>query len=129
MGGVVAALGAGGGTSPSEGLAVIMRAKLLAVATRVLAFTGAVAAPAQAGWTTSTSVVPGRYADAEVFRLPDGRYRTLYGTEREVAADRSGIYASIGSDGKTWMPEAPAGWRQGSASTSPARRSWATGRG
>ena len=82
-----------------------MRARLLAVASCVLVLVGMVAAPAQAGWTTSTSVVPGRYADAEVFRLPDGRYRMLYGTESEVAADRSGIYASISSDGKTWTSQ------------------------
>jgi hypothetical protein len=62
-------------------------------------------APAHAGWTRSTSVVPGRYADAEVFRLPDGRYRMLYGTESEVPADRFGIYSSISRDGRTWRSE------------------------
>ena len=63
------------------------------------------AAPAQAGWTTSRSVVPGRYADAEVFQLPNGRYRMLYGTESEVGADGFGIYSSVSGDGATWRPE------------------------
>ena len=66
---------------------------------------GVTSATAHAGWTKSKSVVPGRYADAEVFRLPDGRYRMLYGTESEVPADRFGIYSSVSSDGKTWRPE------------------------
>jgi len=82
-----------------------MRARLFIVVSCVVALVGALAAPAQAGWTTSTSVVPGRFADAEVFQLPDGRYRMLYGTESEVAADKSGIYSSISSDGRTWKPE------------------------
>ena len=63
------------------------------------------AAPAQAGWTTSRSVVPGRYADAEVYRLPDGRYRMLYGTESEVPEEQFGIYSSVSSDGKAWQAE------------------------
>jgi hypothetical protein len=62
-------------------------------------------ATAHAGWTKSTSAVPGRYADAEVFRLPDGRYRMLYGTESEVPVEQSGIYSSVSSDGKTWRSE------------------------
>jgi hypothetical protein len=67
--------------------------------------TALTAAPAQAGWTKSTSVVPGRYADAEVFRLPDGRYRMLYGTESEVAASKFGIYSSVSRDGRSWRSE------------------------
>ena len=63
------------------------------------------AGPAQAGWTTSRSVVPGRFADAEVFQLPDGRYRMLYGTESEVSADRFGIYSSVSRDGVSWTAE------------------------
>ena len=63
------------------------------------------AGPAQAGWTASRSVVPGRFADAEVFQLPDGRYRMLYGTESEVSADKFGIYSSVSRDGVSWTPE------------------------
>ena len=63
------------------------------------------ATPASAGWTKSVSVVPGRYADAEVFRLPDGRYRMLYGTESEVAPAQSGIYSSTSRDGRTWRSD------------------------
>jgi hypothetical protein len=85
----------------------VRRARLLAAAGSCVAAlaTLLVASPAQAGWTTSRSVVPGRFADAEVFQLPDGRYRMLYGTESEVAADAFGIYSSVSRDGATWKPE------------------------
>jgi hypothetical protein len=87
---------------------VLKRAKLLAVvaicgASTVM--TTLPSGPAHAGWTKSVSVVPGRFADAEVFRLPDGRYRMLYGTESEVPASKFGIYSSVSRDGKTWTSE------------------------
>lgn len=86
---------------------MLMRARFFAVAGCCAAAVTIVltSATAHAGWTKSTSVVPGRYADAEVFRLPDGRYRMLYGTESEVPAEDFGIYSSVSSDGKTWRSE------------------------
>lgn len=80
-------------------------ASFAAACSVVLALTVVTSGIAQAGWTTSTSVVPGRYADAEVFRLPDGRYRMLYGTESEVPAAEAGIYSSVSSTGRTWRSE------------------------
>jgi hypothetical protein len=79
----------------------LARARLLAAAAGCLAAVATLlaAVPAQAGWTTSRSVVPGRFADAEVFQLPDGRYRMLYGTESEVGEDRFGVYSSVSRDG------------------------------
>jgi hypothetical protein len=85
----------------------LRRARLLVAAGGCVAVLATLlgATPAQAGWTTSRSVVPGRFADAEVFRLPDGRYRMLYGTESEVGEDKFGIYSSVSRDGVTWQSE------------------------
>jgi hypothetical protein len=85
----------------------LRRARLLAAAGSCVAALATLlaASPAEAGWTTSRSVVPGRFADAEVFQLPDGRYRMLYGTESEVADDQFGIYSAVSRDGVTWTSE------------------------
>lgn len=71
----------------------------------IAAVLAVVASPAHAGWSKSESVVPGHFADAEVFKLADGRYRMLYGTESGAAEDVAGIYSSVSRDGKTWERE------------------------
>ena len=58
-----------------------------------------------ATWTDQSVVIPGTYADADVVKLADGRYRLYYAVEPEVAGNNLEVYSSISTDGVSWTKE------------------------
>lgn len=56
-------------------------------------------------WEKGQIVIPGRYADADVVELPDGRLRMYYSPEPEVPDFEAQIYSAVSSDGITWTQE------------------------
>ena len=56
-------------------------------------------------WTIEGVVIPGGYCDAEVVKLPDGRYRMYYGLDPRTYPENINIVSAISSDGLNWTPE------------------------
>ena len=56
-------------------------------------------------WTGEGVVVPGGYCDAEVVKLPDGRYRMYYGLDPRTYPENINIVSAVSSDGLNWAPE------------------------
>jgi hypothetical protein len=65
-------------------------------------------------WKAKGVAVSGKYADAEVIVLNDGKYRIYYSEEPEVSGFSGKLYSAISSDGVIWMQE------------SGTRKEWAT---
>lgn len=59
----------------------------------------------QATWQEKVIAVSGKYADADVVLLDDGRFRMYYATEPEVANNQLEIFSATSNDGKTWQQE------------------------
>ncbi|MFQ6085786.1 MAG: CFI-box-CTERM domain-containing protein [Candidatus Bathyarchaeia archaeon] len=49
--------------------------------------------------------IQGTYCDADVVRLPDGRYRMYYALEPEAPDFEGQVYSAISSDGLIWVNE------------------------
>jgi len=50
-------------------------------------------------------VIPGRYCDAEVVKLEDGRYRMYYSLEPEAPGFEGQVYSAVSADGINWIEE------------------------
>lgn len=57
-------------------------------------------------WQESGSAIAGKYADADLVDLGDGRWRLYYSVEPEVAGNKLELYSSISTDGVGWTQEA-----------------------
>ena len=56
-------------------------------------------------WQEEGLRIAGRWADAEVVKLGDGKYRIYYTVEPEVPDNQKEMYSSISSDGLHWQQE------------------------
>ncbi len=56
-------------------------------------------------WTEVGAAVAGKYADADIVFLGDGKYRMYYAAEPETPGFNGQVYSSISSDGVTWTKE------------------------
>lgn len=56
-------------------------------------------------WKYGGSAVPGKYADAEVVDLGNGKYRMYYSEEPEASGFKGRVYSALSSDGKSWAQE------------------------
>jgi len=54
---------------------------------------------------SETPVIPGRYADADVVMLEDGRLRMYYSLEPEAPGFEGQVYSAVSSDGMSWSEE------------------------
>lgn len=57
-------------------------------------------------WQMEEVRIEGKYTDAEIVKLDDGRYRIYYTVEPEVPGNQKEMYSSISSDGLNWQQEA-----------------------
>ncbi|MBI2589579.1 hypothetical protein HYW32_00885 [Candidatus Berkelbacteria bacterium] len=57
-------------------------------------------------WVEQEVAVAGKYADADVVDLGDGRFRMYYAIEPEVSGNQLEVYSALSADGITWTPEA-----------------------
>ncbi len=65
-----------------------------------------ISTPASTGtWKEGGGAVSGKYADADVVDLGNGKFRMYYSVEPEVAGNKLEIYSATSSDGKTWQQE------------------------
>jgi hypothetical protein len=62
--------------------------------------------PKEARWETVGVAIAGKYADAEVVEVEEGKYRMYFGIEPEVARGELSILSAISSDGISWDKEA-----------------------
>ncbi|MFA5926602.1 MAG: hypothetical protein WCT32_02065 [Patescibacteria group bacterium] len=56
-------------------------------------------------WQTGQAAIAGKFADAEVVDLGDGRYRMYYSVEPEVAGNKLEMYSATSTDGINWTKE------------------------
>gem|GEM_PF-1323176 len=56
-------------------------------------------------WEYGGVAISGRYADAEVIRLEEGKYRMYYSPEPEVSGFEGQVYSAISDDGVNWVQE------------------------
>lgn len=56
-------------------------------------------------WEKGQVVVPGKYADADVVELPDGRLRMYFALEPEAPGFEAQVYSAVSPDGITWTKE------------------------
>lgn len=56
-------------------------------------------------WQGENIAIEGKYADADVIAIEDGKYRLYYSEEPDAAGFSGKIYSSISSDGINWTKE------------------------
>lgn len=56
-------------------------------------------------WKNEGIAIPGKYADAEIVELGNGKYRMYYSTEPEAQGFKGQVYSVISSDGINWKKE------------------------
>lgn len=56
-------------------------------------------------WQSGGMAIGGKFADAEVVELGDGRYRMYYSAEPETAGFEGQVYSAISGDGINWTQE------------------------
>lgn len=56
-------------------------------------------------WKLGKLVIAGKYADAEIIDIENGKYRMYYAAEPEVAGFKGQVYSAVSNDGITWTPE------------------------
>lgn len=56
-------------------------------------------------WTETGVVIPGKYADADVVDLEDGKFRMYYSAEPEIPGFQGQVYSATSSDGIKWSTE------------------------
>jgi hypothetical protein len=56
-------------------------------------------------WTETGNAINGKYADAEVVDLGNGKFRMYYSVEPEVQGNKLEMYSSVSTDGKNWTKE------------------------
>ncbi len=61
--------------------------------------------PKVAVWKEGSVAIAGKYADADVIALDNGKYRMYYSAEPEVMGFKGQVYSAISSDGVNWDKE------------------------
>ncbi len=56
-------------------------------------------------WAYEGITLPGNYADSDILKLDDGKYRMYYALEPEVPGFRGQVYSALSSDGIDWEKE------------------------
>src|SRR3989344_866122 len=56
-------------------------------------------------WKLGGTAIAGKYADADIIALGDGRYRMYYSAEPEIENFKGQVYSAVSSDGITWNKE------------------------
>ena len=57
-------------------------------------------------WKLGGTAIAGKYADADIIALGDGRYRMYYSAEPELPGFQGQVYSAVSSDGINWQQEA-----------------------
>ncbi|MDP2720484.1 MAG: hypothetical protein Q8O75_00885 [bacterium] len=60
----------------------------------------------ESSWQSGKVAIAGRYADAEIIEVADGKYRLYYSIEPEVKGNKLEMYSAVSSDGINWRQEA-----------------------
>lgn len=61
--------------------------------------------PKTPSWKEKSIAIAGKYADADIISLDNGKYRMYYSEEPEVPGFKGRVYSAISSDGKSWAQE------------------------
>lgn len=56
-------------------------------------------------WTAGDFAVKGKFADADVVKISDNKWRMYYATQPEVQGNNLEVYSATSTDGKTWTEE------------------------
>ena len=56
-------------------------------------------------WARAGMAVEGKYADADVVQIEDGKWRLYYAIQPEIMPNNHEIYSATSTDGKTWTQE------------------------
>jgi len=56
-------------------------------------------------WVEGEMAVEGKYADADVVQIEDGKWRLYYAIQPEVPNNNHEVYSATSTDGKTWTQE------------------------
>ena len=56
-------------------------------------------------WEYGGAAIPGKYADADIVDLGNGKYRMYYSAEPEIAGFKGQVYSALSSDGVNWDNE------------------------
>jgi len=56
-------------------------------------------------WKEKGAAIPGKYADADIIALGNGKYRMYYSAEPEIPGFKGQVYSALSSDGKSWVQE------------------------
>lgn len=56
-------------------------------------------------WTESGVAISGKYADADVVEMGDGKFRMYYSAEPETPGFQGQVYSAVSSDGVKWAQE------------------------
>ncbi|MBI1952161.1 hypothetical protein HYS42_00360 [Candidatus Saccharibacteria bacterium] len=56
-------------------------------------------------WKDGDYAVKGTYADADVLKIEDNKWRMYYGVQPEVQGNQLEVYSATSTDGKTWTQE------------------------
>src|SRR3990167_9209505 len=59
----------------------------------------------ESSWSETGLAIAGRYADADIVDLGNGKFRMYYSAEPEVPGFMGQVYSSISSDGINWIQE------------------------
>ena len=56
-------------------------------------------------WKEGNIAIAGKYADADIIKLDNGKYRMYYSAEPEIQGFKGQVYSALSSDGKSWAQE------------------------
>ncbi len=56
-------------------------------------------------WKEGSAAIAGKYADADIIDLGNGKYRMYYSLEPEVSGFKGQVYSALSSDGINWEQE------------------------
>ena len=56
-------------------------------------------------WKNAGVAISGKYADADIVDLGNGKYRMYYSAEPEVPGFKGQVYSTLSSDGMNWNNE------------------------
>jgi len=56
-------------------------------------------------WKDGGVAIAGKYADADIIQLDNGKYRMYYSAEPEIPGFKGQVYSALSSDGKSWEQE------------------------
>lgn len=56
-------------------------------------------------WKENGAAISGKYADADVIALDNGKHRMYYSAEPEIPGFKGQVYSALSSDGESWLQE------------------------